>query len=105
MRGYSRYVFDIPHCHGVSDGAMACMLSHWVRVTSDRREWLSDEALLQLKIKYELGIRQIERMSESVLSALDGAGLYGLILANSGELNEVSCQVNKDMAYLELEWV
>jgi len=104
MIEHERYVLSIQPCHGVTDDAMASMLSSWVTGTVHSQQWLTQDAIHALITNHPLKGCDIEKMAVSVLDALDGCGLYSHLLMKVEDLDLVTCQVKGNLAYLELEW-
>ena len=99
-----RYVISIDKCPGVSDAAMASMLSCWVTGTVHSQQWLAEGVIDSLIKNQQLKGDDIERMAVHVLDALEASGLYTHLLMKAENLDLVACQVKGNLAYLELEW-
>lgn len=104
MLQVERYVLSIDPCRGVTDEAMASMLSSWVNSTIHEEAWIHDDFVRSLMCNHALRGCDIEEMSIHILNALEGSGLYGYLLSCHRAIDIVKCMVKGNMAYLELEW-
>lgn len=106
MAERQKFIFDLRLCHGIDASAMASMLSKWVITTAERDDWIGNEAYHSFLRRFRLSPTEFEKVTYSILDALEDSGLASILSNKSEHLKINHCEVNRHhSAYLELEWV
>lgn len=99
-----RYVISIDPCKGITDEAMASMLSSWVNGTVEMQDWIGHDAVRSLMYKHSLRADDVEKMTLRVISALENSGLYTHLLVTNNSIDELICEIKRNIAYIEIHW-